>query len=103
VEKEIFLLRSKFYLPFKPGKSIKKATIPLYKIVAINVGDTPGNQILINRLTDDKKSFVSYFQIEKIFQNIKNIDIFYSRLGFNCQKYDNYVILLRNDPIILSN
>lgn len=102
MEKEIFYLRSKFYLPFKPAKGINKAILPLYKIVAINVGEDPVNRILINRLTDDKKSFVSFPQLEKIFRNLKYIDEFYKQFGFLCQKYDNYVSLLRDDPLILS-
>ena len=103
MEKEIFYLRSKFYLPFKPAKGINKALIPLYKIVAINVGQDPLNQILINRLTDDKKSFISYPQLERVFQNSKYVDEFYAKLGFICQKYDKHVALTRNDPLILSN
>jgi hypothetical protein len=102
VEKEIFYLRSKFYLPFRPATGINKATLPLYKIVAINVGNDPVNKILINRLTDEQKSFISYPQLERVFQNSKNVDEFYKPLGFSCQKHDTHVVILRDDPSILS-
>jgi hypothetical protein len=95
VEKEIQMLRRKYYLPFIPGPTINLAKLPLYKIVAINVGADPVKRILINKLTDNSKSFVSYHDLEKIFQNAAHAEVVYKRLGFTCENHDTYLEVKR--------
>jgi hypothetical protein len=98
-----YLFKNRFFLPFKPADGIKKAKIPLYKVSVLNAGSGPEKQILIKRLTDEKDSFVSYFQMEKVFLNSADVESFYAPLGFQCQKYDKYVLISRDDPFILAN
>lgn len=95
MEKEIQLLRSKFYLPYIPSTAIKSAKIPLYKIVVINAGNDPIKRILVNKLTDNSKSFVSWEDLDSVFRNAAVADKFYARLGFTCKKFDNYLEIKR--------
>jgi len=98
-----YLFKSRFLLPFKPAGGINTARLPLYKVVVINAGNSPENQLLIKRLTDDKDFFISYKQIENDFFSGAAVDRHYQLLGFKCQMYDKYVEITRNDPFILSN
>lgn len=91
MEKEIRLLRSKFYLPFIPGPTIKMAKLPLYKIVAINVGYDPIKRILINKLTDGSKLFVSYDDLDFVFKITSTAASIYDKLGFSVVEFDNYI------------
>lgn len=54
------LLRGRFCIRFTPANSIKKFSIPLYRVIALNVGSVPGEQVLISRIRDGKNTLISF-------------------------------------------
>ncbi|RJR13780.1 hypothetical protein C4588_00650 [Candidatus Parcubacteria bacterium] len=99
IKKESSILRGRFYIPFKPAESIKWIKLPLWKVVAINVGNIPGKPILLTRLTDKHCMMVSFKELDNDFNDSLHVEEYYKQYGFKyLEKTDEYITLSKNIP-----
>jgi len=82
------LLRGRFCLRFTPSENIKKFSIPLYRVIALNVGTVPGEQVLISRIRDGRNTLISFKDFGVDVLSREQCISYLARYNFRLVKHD---------------